>query len=211
MEIKKIDKALAIRILTYMQKKRLNFEQARAFIDFLNIQPKTAIMLDAFPYIPRILEFLYNPADYGKNGKIAEVTERLARWQENKRPMCCWFECHAKKSGKSDLNSKQQEEMKTGAGDWLYSTLNCTREEIIAEYRKKSSLIYWQTEYFTIRCTWHELLAYMDTYNEKGAEQFFKATCKYNAQLTKSVCMLQEWKTSKKKIAFFQSCPYNMD
>lgn len=211
MEIKKIDKAMALRIAEYMEKKNLNHLQARAFIEYLHIDNKTAVMYDAFPYMPSILEKLYNPADYGANGKLAEIEERLARWYENKRPVCIWAELHARKSGKSDLNSKRQEEMKTGAGDWLYSTINNTRESIIAEYRHKKTVIYWKTDYFAIRCTWEQLFDYMATYNEKGIEQFFKAGIKYNAQLTKSVCMLQEWKTSKRKIAFFAACPYNIE
>ena len=211
MEIKKIDKNVAIRIIEYMGKKHLNYIQARAFIEHLHIDNKTAVMRDAFPYVPVLLEKLYNPADFGMWGKLGEVEERLARWYDNKRPVCMWSELHARKSGKSDLNSKCQEEMKTGAGDWLYSTKNADRESIIEEYRHKQTIIYWKTEFFAIRCTWEQLFDYMETYNEKGVEQFFKANIKYNAQLTKSVCMLQEWKTSKKKIAFFAACPYNMD
>ena len=207
MKITKIDKALAIKMNKYITAKNMDFKQVRAFIDYLGIDSKTAIMWDAFPYILPIIEKLYNPADYGKDGKIAEVAERLSRWYENKRPVCMWYELHARKSGKSDLQNKRMEEMKTGAGDWLYSTVNADRESIIAEYRHKQTIIYWKTDFFTIRCTWEQLFDYMDTYNEKGVEQFFKSNIKYNAQLTKSVCMLQE--TSKKKIKFFEACPYN--
>lgn len=208
MEIKKIDKATAIRIADYMEKKRLNYIQARAFIEYLHIDAKTAVMRDAFPYVIRIIEKLYNPADYGANGKIKEVERRLTAWHENKRPVCMWYELHARKSGKSDIG-KTMHEYKTGAGDWLYSTVNCEFDSILQEYRNKQTIIEWETEYFHITCTWQQLFDYMDTYNSKGYAQFFKTCVKYNAQLTKSIVMLQEWKTSKKKIAFFAACPYN--
>lgn len=209
--MEKVTKADAIKIAKYMDAKNMDYETARRFIDYLNITNGTTVMRDAFPYIIAIIEKLYNPADYGRNGKIAEVEERLTRWYENMRPCCRWFELHARKNGKSDIANGLQEEMKTGAGDWLYSCTACTREAIIAQYRHRQSLIYWKTEYFTIRCTWEQLFDYMDCYNDKGIEQFFKVNIKYNVQDNKAVCMLQEWKTSKKKIAFFSACPYNED
>lgn len=210
MEIKKIDKNIAIRIADYMDKKNLNYIQARAFIEYLHINAKTAVMHDAFPYVIRIIEKLYNPADFGANGKIKEVERRLNEWYENKRPVCMWYELHARKSGKSDIR-RNMHEYKTGAGDWLYSTVNSDYESILQEYRNKQTIIEWETEFFHITCTWQELFDYMDTYNEKGFAQFFKRGVKYNPQLTKTVVMLQEWKTSKKKIAFFAACPYNED
>lgn len=208
MNIKKIDKKIALSIIEYMNKKHLNYIQARKFVEYLNINAKTAVLCEAFPYMPLIIEKLYNPADYGKNGKIGEVEKRLETWYENKRPVCMWYELHARKSGKSDIG-KTQHEYKTGAGDWLYSTTNCEYESILKEYRHKQTIIEWNTEYFHITCTWEQLFDYMETYNEKGYAQFFKTNVKYNTQLTKSVVMLQEWKTSKKKIEFFKTCPYN--
>lgn len=209
--LKKIDKKTALRIVSYMEAKNMDYETARKFIAYVGITNGTTIMREAFPYIVAIIEKLYNPADYGKNGKISEIEERLIRWYENKRPCCRWFELHARRNGQSDLSNAKQEEMKTGAGDWLYSKTACTREEIISEYRHRQTLIFWKTEYFTIRCSWEELFDYMESYNEKGVEQFFKSNIKFNPQVNKAVCMLQEWKTSKKKIAFFSACPYNED
>lgn len=206
-----ITREYAEKILTYMTKKAMDFKTARKFIEYLNINGGSVVMHDAFPIVSCIIPFLYNPDDKGANGKCEEVIERLTRWYENNRPCCRWHELHAKRNGQSDMNSRKQEEMKTGAGDWLYSHTGTTRTEIINEYRNRESLIYWKTEYFIIRCSWRELFDYMDTYNDKGVEQFFKTCIKYNPQVNKAVCQLQEWKTSKKKIAFFKSCPYNME
>lgn len=207
--LKVIDKKTALALIALLAKCE-DFTAARAALAEYGIENGTTVKKEAFPFIPSILDYLYNSADKGKNGKISEVEERLSRWYENGRPLCRWFELHARRHGKSDMSGKS-EEMKTGAGDWLYSTVYSDRENIVSEYRKRNSLIFWKTDYFTIRCSWSELLAYMDTYNGKGAEQFFKVNVKYNPMIERSVVMLQEWKTSKKKIAFFQACPYNED
>ena len=208
--MKKIDKTQALKILDYMNKKNMDHETARKFIEYLQISAKTTVMRDAFPIMPLIIEKLYNPMDYGKYGKIGEVERRLDEWYKNGRFCCMWYELHARKSGKSDIG-KTMHEYKTGAGDWLYSTVNCDFESILNEYKHKQTVIEWHTEFFHIVCTWEQLFDYMATYNDKGAEQFFKTCVKYNAQLTKTVVMLQEWKTSKKKIAFFAACPYNIE
>ena len=79
----KLNKEMARKMLVYMTEKRMNFETARRFIEHVGIKPETLIEREAFPLIPQIIEFLYNPADYGKNGKIGEVEERLTRYYEN--------------------------------------------------------------------------------------------------------------------------------
>jgi len=205
--LKVIMKETAINLMKELH--NLDYIEARELIAKYGIENGTSILKEAFPYMPIIISYLYNPNDKGMNGKVSEVEERLTRWYDSGRPVCRWSELHARKHGKSDMNSRKAEEMKTGAGDWLYSCTASTRENIIAEYRYRQSLIYWKTEEFTIRCTWEQLFDYMDTYNNKGCEQFFKSNVKYNPMIERSVCMLQEWKTSKKKIAFFQACPYN--
>ena len=205
----RLNKEFARKMLVYMTEKSMDFETARRFVDHVGIKPETLIERDAFPIIPQIISFLYNPADYGKNGKIAEVEERLTRYYENGHVFACkWSECHARKTGRSDVG-KRQEELKTGAGDWLRSFKYFSMHEVVDEYSKRDSIILWSTEYFRIRCTWRQLLEYFDSYNEKGKYQFFKSTVKIDNMTSQTIVMLQEWKTSKKKIAFLQACPYN--
>lgn len=207
--MERLTKDYTRKMLAYMAQKRMDFETARRFLDHIGISADTLIEREAFPLVPQILEYIYNPADYGKNGKIAEVEERLSRYYENKHVFTCrWGECHARKSGRSDIG-KRQEEMKTGAGDWLRSYKYFSMHDIVDEYSKRESLILWQTDFFRIRCTWRQLLEYFDTYNEKGKYQFFKSNVKMDNLTSQVVVMLQEWKTSKKKIAFLQNCPYN--
>lgn len=206
----RLNKEMARKMLAYMTQKRMDFETARRFIEHVGITAETLIEREAFPIIPQLLEYLYNPADYGKNGKIAEVEERLTRYYENKHVFTCkWSQCHARKSGHSDIGSEKQEEMKTGAGDWLRSYRYFSMTEIVDEYSKRDSIILWSTDYFRIRCTWRQLMEYFNTYNDKGKYQFFKSNIKMDNMTNQVVVMLQEWKTSKKKIAFLQACPYN--
>lgn len=206
----RLNKEMARKMLVYMAQKKMDYETARRFIEHVGITAETLIEKEAFPIIPQILEYLYNPADYGKNGKIAEVEERLTRYYENGHVFTCkWSECHARKSGHSDIGRRKQEEMKTGAGDWLRSYRYFSMTEIVDEYSKRDSIILWSTDYFRIRCTWRQLMEYFDTYNEKGKYQFFKSNIKMDNMTNQVVVMLQEWKTSKKKIAFLQACPYN--
>lgn len=150
---------------------------------------------------------LTNPADFGRDGKNAEVMERVLRWLENGRSWAHWGEFHARKHGYADVGRRT--EMKTGCGDWLYSRTYADRSRIIAEYWKKETLIRWATDEFTIECTWHELFDYLASYNDKGIETWFKTNTKYNVMISETVVMMQEYKTSKRKIKFLQACPYN--
>lgn len=165
------------------------------------------ILAECFNLIPAVLELIYSPDDKGRGGKIGEVCERLIRWQEAGRTWARWAEMHARKSGKSDIG-KRQEEMKTGAGDWLYSCQNSTMETIVNEFWRRDSIILWDTEYFRIRCTWHELFDYLAGYNDKSVYGWFRPQVKENIMLSKYVVLLKEWKNSNKKIEYLQACPY---
>lgn len=149
---------------------------------------------------------LYNPSDKGRFGKNGEVMERALGWLESGRTWARWGEFFARKSGKADVGTRT--EMKTGCGDWLYSCIHSDRADIIAEYWKKETVIRWSTEDFCIVCTWHQLFDYLASYNAKGIETWFKTNTKYNAMLSKTIVMMQEYKTSKRKVAFLQECPY---
>ena len=166
----------------------------------------TIVMPDLFNDAVNLLPMLYNPADKGRWGKIGEVEERVTRWQENGRSWAHWGEFHARKSGRADVGDKT--EMKTGAGDWLYSYNHSTLEDIIAEYATKQTFIRWATADFIIECTWQELLEYLAEYNAKGLATWFKSNVKYNPMISKTVVMMQEYRTSKKKLAYLQNCPY---
>ena len=141
---------------------------------------------------------------FGPVEKFRDAAVRLNRWIREAGSTPVIYDIWAKKS-----EPEKQEEMKTGAGDWLRSYRYFSMTEIVDEYSKRDSIILWSTDYFRIRCTWRQLMEYFNTYNDKGKYQFFKSNIKMDNMTNQVVVMLQEWKTSKKKIAFLQACPYN--
>lgn len=182
------------------------FDSARKAAAENGLAADTIILAHHFNLALQVLEKLYNPADKGKGGKWAEVAERVTRWQEGGRTWAHWSEFHARKSGRADIGDNT--EMKTGSGDWLYSYKSSDRESIIAEYRHKQTFIHWATDDFTIECTWEEFLDYLESYNDKGLATWFKSNVRYNPMLSKTVVQMQEYRSSKKKLAFLQDCPY---
>lgn len=183
------------------------FEAARATLQKLEIGATTIVLSGLWnEVITDLLPSLYNPADFGRNGKIGEVTERVMQWQEAGRRFARWNEFHARKSGRADLGRRT--EVKTGCGDWLYSLTSGEWDGIIAEYRHKQTRIRWSTNEFIIDATWEQFLDYLEEYNAKGLATWFKSQVAYNPMLNKAVIRMQEYKTSKKKIAYLQNCPY---
>ncbi len=182
------------------------FELARKQMEADGVKADDIIKAADFMDAVNLALALYNPADKGRFGKNGEVMERAIGWMESGRKWAHWGEFFARKSGKADVGTRT--EMKTGCGDWLYSCVHSERSAIIAEYWRKETMIRWATEDFTIVCTWRELFDYLASYNAKGIETWFKSNVKYNVMLSKTVVMMQEYKTSKRKVAFLQNCPY---
>lgn len=202
--LKYFDENAAAKILEAFHKG--DFEAARACAKAIGLESGTIVLAKDYNLALLVLKKLYNPADKGLMGKYGEVEERVTRWQENNRLYAHWQEFHARKSGRADIGNDT--EMKTGCGDWLYSYYHGDRESIIEEYYHKAGKIRWATEEFIIECSWSELLDYLASYNDKGLATWFKSNVKYNPMISKTVVMMQEYKTSKKKIAYLQDCPY---
>ena len=184
------------------------WDEARDVLEELGLKPDTLIMADAFEEALMLRAMLYSPLDKGREGKRAEVEERVLGWEEAGRPWARWYEFSARRHGSTDIGSGRRIEMKTGAGDWLYSRTSSDLDTILADYSKRTSEVLFSTEYFRIRCSWAELLGYLASYNAKGLYTWFKSTVKYNAMIGESVVQLQTWTNSKKKIAYLQACPW---
>lgn len=182
------------------------FIAARTILESEGVKADTIVPCNLFNDVMQMLPKLYNPADKGRAGKVGEVDERVNRWQESGRLWAHWSEFHARKTGRADIGNNT--EMKTGCGDWLYSYKGSTCEEIFEEYYHKSGKIRWATDDFIIECSWIDFLDYLASYNNKGLATWFKSTTKYNPMLSRTVVLMQEYKTSKKKLAYLQDCPY---
>lgn len=198
--------AESIRMYNYIAVR--DYKYARKTMQEDGITPNTIVLAqDASDALVLALH-LYNPDDKGRNGKNKEATERIIRKLNNGVRWIYWGDFFAHKSGRADVG--RNTEMKTGAGDWLYSLRHSDWDGIVNEYRHKHTLIRWETEFFVIECSWEELLDYLESYNAKGLTTWFKSNIGFNPMTSKSVVRMQEFKTSKRKIAFLQACPWNM-
>lgn len=194
-------------IRTYLYMARKDYTEARQIMKEDGVLPTDVILAQDIMSALDLALALYSPDDKGRFGKNGEATERVLRKLENGVRWFYWSECFARKSGRADIG--RQVEMKTGAGDWLWSLRHSDWDGIVAEYRHKQTTILWATEEFRIEATWEQLLDYLESYNAKGLSTWFKSCVGYNPMTNKAVVRMQEFRTSKRKIAFLQACPWN--
>ncbi len=206
METKKCDQELIDRIWAITRDKSLTWEEKREAADALELETYIYVSDAAKKARYALMIACRNPADFGKDGKGLEVAIRLIRSIVTNRPLNNRaFYAHA--PGVDDtriyINGKPVRlEIKAGAGDW-YKTECRTVEDALQAYTAENKILIWKTFAFTIVLPFAEFIAALEQYNEKGAAQFFKSSLKVN-ELGR-VLQLQEWRTSKKKIAFLQS------
>lgn len=187
-----------------------DYMMIRRGIHQLGITGETYVLPADFELVQRVLALSYKDTDKGAYGDQAEVSRRCNRHAELNRPLK-WAAFFARRAGQVDnIYHGIKMEDKSGAGDWLKSHTAQTREEAIAEYRTRKDWIRWIVEDYDICfiCPWPVLFDVLDTYNEKGCAQFFKS----NVYPTDSgiVVQLQEFRTSKKKLAWLAAHSINM-
>lgn len=185
--------------------KSLTWEEKRKAADALELETYLYASDEAKKARYSLMIACRNPADFGKDGKIAEAGLRLIRSLATNRPLNNnAFYAHAPNEDDTRIyvNGKPVRiEIKTGAGDW-YRTECRDVESALQAYAQENKLLIWKTFAFTIVLPFGEFLNALDNYNEKGAEQFFKSNLKVTE--LRRVLQLQEWKNSKKKIRFLQ-------
>jgi len=101
------------------------------------------------PDFIKVASVFYNRESLGYNGIMEEIKDRtelysmIAGHVEIRE-----FLKHGE--GKSDFYDRENKisyEKKTGCGDWLRSERSATFEEVIAEYKRKKTLLRWDYEY----------------------------------------------------------------
>ena len=203
--MEKCNQTLINAMLAIARDKSLTWEEKRKAADALELETYLYASDAAKKARYALMIACRNPADFGKDGKIAEAGLRLIRSLATKRPLNNnAFYAHAPNVDDTRIyiNGKPVRlEIKTGAGDW-YRTECRDVESALQAYAQENKLLIWKTFAFTIVLPFGEFLDALDNYNEKGAAQFFKSSLKVN-ELGR-VLQLQEWKTSKKKIRFLQ-------
>lgn len=192
-------------MLAITRNKSLTWEEKRKAADALELETYLYISDEAKKARYSLMIACRNPADFGKDGKIAEAGLRLIRSLATNRPLNNnAFYAHAPNVDDTRIyvdGKPVRIEIKTGAGDW-YRTECRDVESALQAYAQENKLLIWKTFAFTIVLPFSEFLDALDNYNEKGAAQFFKSSLKVT-ELGR-VLQLQEWKTSKKKIRFLQ-------
>lgn len=177
--------------------------------ELFGVSANTPVFSDAWDVMLRVRKALYNPADLGKDGKFAEVRDRIELFKDNGQTKTTWSEFSAHVTHKHDMADKVEGyyiEKKTAVGDWLHSKTANTFDRMIAEYSRKNEHIRWDYTKpekgidIHFEYTWAEFFDILSGYNDKGLRTWFKNTlvCSYNGY-----CMqMQEIQTSKKKIAY---------
>lgn len=189
---------------------RGDFIALRRIVIACGVTKDTLVKPVDFPLMQRIAALCYNPLDKGINGKMQEVEWRCERYDEINRAMR-WGEFFARKAGRVDNCAHGIKfEDKSGAGDWLRSRKAQTREEAIAEYRNRKDWVRWVVADCDICfiCPWPVFFNILDGYNEKGCAQFFKSNVKFVEN--GMVVQLQEFRTSKKKMAWLAAHSIDM-
>lgn len=203
--MEKCNQTLINRMWAITRNKSLTWEEKRKAADALELETYIYVSDAAKKARYALMIACRNPADFGKDGKIAEAGLRLIRSLATNRPLNNnAFYAHAPNVDDTRIyvNGKPVRiEIKTGAGDW-YRTECRDVESALQAYAQESKLLIWKTFAFTIVLPFSEFLDALDNYNGKGAAQFFKSSLK--ATELGRVLQLQEWKTSKKKIRFLQ-------
>ena len=203
--MEKCNQTLINAMLAIARDKSLTWEEKRKAADALELETYLYASDAAKKARYALMIACRNPADFGKDGKIAEAGLRLIRSLATNRPLNNnAFYAHAPNVDDTRIyinGTPVRLEIKTGAGDW-YRTECRDVESALQAYAQENKLLIWKKFAFTIVLPFGEFLDALDNYNEKGAAQFFKSSLKVN-ELGR-VLQLQEWKTSKKKIRFLQ-------
>lgn len=202
--IKLGESILAIKNRTYLDVRKV----CRDF----GLEPTTQILAEAFPIMATISEWTYSPNDKGRNGKHREVKKRLHEKIKAGAQFTYWSEFYAHKQGQVDIigaDDGLHYESKTGAGNFNYCRYS-TLEQMRAYYeQKESARLDWKYEAIGVHvvCTWGEFFQYLEAYNKKGLETWYK---KERILTSKGyVFQLQNITGSDKKIKYLQNWELN--
>ena len=194
-----------------------HFEMVRQAVEKVGLQAITvAVTEEEKNVFLRIRAAMYNPDDYGINGKLNEIEKRQKRSIVTNTPMR-WGEYNARRQDKDDMvvivNGKRYAiEQKSSRGDWARVQAD-NIEDALEEYANFSGWICWDTEDFTIFMPIRELMEKLDGYR-LGRNTFFEKKLSYLVTTGNYCLKMQAYHTSPKKVAFLQAVGatgYNYD
>ena len=199
-----------------------SLEELRAEATALGITPLTAVLTSDLDLALEVRDLMRNyKTDFGARGKSAEAWARLhesaargARWFR-------WRDLTARPTSRVDMLTgahKAVTEHKSGCGDWLRSMRYSTRDEIVAEYAQRDTLIDWDYPLagFHIVAPWCSFLAYLGEFKGKGAAYWFSESLKYNGDSNEIIVKMQplfngDKCVSRVKLNYLLACPFNLN
>ena len=187
-----------------------DFMTCRDIVAEAGITFRSLIAKEAFFVALEVRRAVANPADKGRDGKLSENLENIQLWDENTHVhVLQWRSFFTRQQGKVDIKSDGiSYEKKTGAGDWLHSKKYDTWQDIIDEFRAKTSWIIWETDEFRIEAPWADFMDYLEAYKpKKGLTTWFRPEVKLSSY--GSCIMMQSFKNSKPKMEYLKACPMN--
>lgn len=198
----------AMKQALYDQRFCTNFQYARAVAEKIGLHDETEFYTeDEKRTALRFRAFLYDPADYGVNGKLNEIEHRINRSIVT-RSTIPWGAYRARPHNKPDqvmiANGRRYIiEHKTTRGDWA-SVHTDDIEQALDEYATSEKWLCWENEEFTLFMPISEFMEKLAGY-KLGVRTFFCKMLKYQPMQGTYCLQLQNWSNSPKKVAFLQS------
>lgn len=174
-----------------------NYLEARAMVEESGILPSTTFVSAEEKRIALYARSAcYNPADFGKDGKLNEIAHRV---NASRSPMP-WKAFNARQAGLSDQTFKLEGitysfEHKTSNGDFFHTSAETLEDAFLEWGKNPHKLLYWDTQYFTLVIPANELLEALNGYC-LGWRTFFR--------LNGNIVYCQPFRTSQKKLAFLE-------
>lgn len=182
-----------------------DFEHARKMSASVGLKPNTGFYTEEEKRVAlRFRSFLYNPKDYGMNGKLNEIEKILENSIITGHAML-WAEFNAKPAHKADQRMMYDGayiavEHKSSRGDWERVQAD-NLDDALIEYANMKKWLCWDTQYFTLFMPYAEFIEKLDNYRI-GKETFFVKRLSYSLVKEAYLLQFQNWENSPKKVSF---------
>ena len=183
-------------------------------IVFSSINANDIVPANLVPAMQKIIRLCYSNKGKGYNGVITEIIERTNLYNDTDNAVKVKeFRLHS--LGKKDMTDKVEKvsfEIKSGAGNWLYSH-NPSFSATVSNYRRRKEFIKWNYTFFffikkngsetfniDITCPWAVLFDFLSDYPQ-GFSTWFKENGR-SGENGLYIWEMQTIKTSRKKAVY---------
>lgn len=203
----RVSKADALRIGAKVIPVKADFNAVRAVLKQEGIAPETQIKQEAWAIFLKFAMWSYDPKDYGRFCKHAEVVKRIKLKAQDGISWTTYSEFFAHNTDEADFRRNGVRiEHKGGCGDFNHCQYK-TIQQMRREYERKDELLEWDyaSAKIYVICTWAEFFQYLEGYG-KGLDTWYRQI----RPTTKGYAfVLQSIKNSKPKLAYLQAWSLN--